>query len=163
MVKSYLIDSKSISSNPPIPGDSTESDFTFWRESIILLYMVFDITTTTTIINIGSKYTCSRFQRNKLPRYFLNVLISIRKLTSQQKRDIDPLLGQCWNSVCDAGPTLNQHRVNVSCLQGGFGFSLVTMHGFRDLLVLCQCFTLASLHAAWSMYSWPDARLSRQR
>ena len=37
---------------------------------------------------------------------------------SQQTRDVDPMLIQCWSSVYDAGPPLNQHRVNVSCLLG---------------------------------------------
>ena len=34
---------------------------------------------------------------------------------SQQAPHVDPMLGQCWPSVVDAGPTLAQHRVNVSC------------------------------------------------
>ena len=25
---------------------------------------------------------------------------------------------QCWHTVCDAGPTLYQHLVNISCLIG---------------------------------------------
>ena len=33
---------------------------------------------------------------------------------TQQTRDIDPMLVQCWASVVDDGPTLNQHWVNVS-------------------------------------------------
>ena len=38
---------------------------------------------------------------------------------SQQTRDIHPRLIQCWSTVCDAGPTLYQHWVNVSRLLGG--------------------------------------------
>ena len=34
----------------------------------------------------------------------------------QQTRDADTTLVQCWSIVCDAGPTLNQHWVNVPCL-----------------------------------------------
>ena len=37
----------------------------------------------------------------------------------QQTRDIEPLLVQCWASVYDAGPTLNQQWLNVSCLLRG--------------------------------------------
>ena len=37
---------------------------------------------------------------------------------TQQTRDIDPMLDQCWSTVYDAGPTLIQHRVDVSCLLG---------------------------------------------
>ena len=28
------------------------------------------------------------------------------------------MLIQCWATVCDAGPTLNQHMLNVSCVLG---------------------------------------------
>ena len=37
---------------------------------------------------------------------------------SQQTRDVHPMLVQCWPTVCDAGPALYQHWVNVSCLLG---------------------------------------------
>ena len=37
---------------------------------------------------------------------------------SQQTRDIVPMLVQCWSTVYDAGPTLNQQWDNVSCLLG---------------------------------------------
>ena len=30
-------------------------------------------------------------------------------------RCIDSILAQCWASVCDAVPTLRQHRINASC------------------------------------------------
>ena len=32
-----------------------------------------------------------------------------------QTRNINPMLGQCWPSVYDAGPTLAQHWFNVLC------------------------------------------------
>ena len=38
-----------------------------------------------------------------------------RRLT-QLAWDVDPMLVQCWSTVCDAGPTLNQHWFNVWCL-----------------------------------------------
>ena len=38
--------------------------------------------------------------------------------TTQQTRDIHPVLVKCWDSVADRGPTLYQHWVNVSCLVG---------------------------------------------
>ena len=37
---------------------------------------------------------------------------------TQQTRDIDLMLVQCWATVYDAGPTLDQHRVDDSCLLG---------------------------------------------
>ena len=37
--------------------------------------------------------------------------------TSPQKaQNVDPLLIYCWSTVCDAGPTLNQHWADASCL-----------------------------------------------
>ena len=41
-----------------------------------------------------------------------------RSKTMQQTRDIELMLGQCWTSVVDVGPTLPQHWLNVSCLLG---------------------------------------------
>ena len=38
---------------------------------------------------------------------------------SQQRRDIDHLLIQCWPIIIDAGPPLKQHKGNVTCLLGG--------------------------------------------
>ena len=37
---------------------------------------------------------------------------------SQQARDIDTMLDQCWASVVDGGPTLVKHWVDISCLLG---------------------------------------------
>ena len=39
-------------------------------------------------------------------------------VVSQQTGDIEPLFDQCWASVVDGGPTLNQQWFNVSCLLG---------------------------------------------
>ena len=41
--------------------------------------------------------------------------------SSQQTRDADPLLAQCWSSVSDPGPTLYQQWVNIPCLLGNSG------------------------------------------
>ena len=41
-------------------------------------------------------------------------------VVSQQTRDIEPLLDQCWASVVDGGPTLNQQRLNISLLLSGY-------------------------------------------
>ena len=39
----------------------------------------------------------------------------------QQRRDIEHVLVKCWPIVSDAGPTLKQHKGNVTCLLGGGG------------------------------------------
>ena len=38
--------------------------------------------------------------------------------SNQSARHFKPMLVQCWTTVCDAGLTLNQHRVNIWCLLG---------------------------------------------
>ena len=38
--------------------------------------------------------------------------------TTQQTRNIEPVLVQCWASVADDGPTVNQHSLNVPSLLG---------------------------------------------
>ena len=38
--------------------------------------------------------------------------------TSQTTRNIHTMLVQCWDIVCDAGPTLYQLWLNVSCFLG---------------------------------------------
>ena len=35
-----------------------------------------------------------------------------------QTRDVEPMLFSCWPIICDAGPPLKQHLLNVSCFQG---------------------------------------------
>ena len=58
---------------------------------------------------------CSNLKINK--RSFWNITPSdlYILILSQQTRDTDPILVQCWPAVCDVGPTLNQSWVIVSC------------------------------------------------
>ena len=37
---------------------------------------------------------------------------------SPANRNFEPMLVWCWATVCDAGPTWNQHWLNMSCLLG---------------------------------------------
>ena len=46
-----------------------------------------------------------------------HVFIS-RESASQQTRDFDRMLGQCWAGAGDGGPALSQRWVNVLCLVG---------------------------------------------
>ena len=39
-------------------------------------------------------------------------------LTTQSARYTEPMLVQCWTILCNAGLTLNQRWVSVSCLMG---------------------------------------------
>ena len=36
----------------------------------------------------------------------------------QKKREVQPMLADCWASVADGGSAANQHCINVSCLLG---------------------------------------------
>ena len=42
--------------------------------------------------------------------------LRLPKILSQQTRDVDPVLFQCWASVADGGPTFKQHWVSASRL-----------------------------------------------
>ena len=53
-------------------------------------------------------------------------------LLTQQTRDVQPMLVQCWASVEDDGPTLYQHWLNVSCLLVRYMYStnvVLMLHG----------------------------------
>ena len=51
-----------------------------------------------------------------------DLVVSSDHTGPQQRRDIDHVLVQCWPIVSNAGPTLKQHKGNVTCL-------LVRAHG----------------------------------
>ena len=51
-------------------------------------------------------------------RYLSSDLIMLLVIRNQQTRDIEPLLVQCWASVVDGGPTLNQQWLNLSSSLG---------------------------------------------
>ena len=55
----------------------------------------------------------------------------IYRYISQQTRGVGPMLGWCWASVVDDGPTSSQHWANASCLPGFF---------FRNLSRICLFF-----------------------
>ena len=37
-------------------------------------------------------------------------------VNTPRKHDVDRMLYQCWPTICDVGPTSNQHWFNTSCL-----------------------------------------------
>ena len=57
-------------------------------------------------------------------------IMYLRDLTqpSQQTRDFLPMVGQCWVTVYDVGPTLSQHWVKVPCLLGNNQCSVLAPH-----------------------------------
>ena len=56
-------------------------------------------------------------------------------VNTPSKHDVDPMLVQCWPTICDAGPTSNQHRLNASCLLG-----CVQPSKHKQLLSFVKCF-----------------------
>ena len=48
----------------------------------------------------------------------IDIISSVYMLSlAKQARDIEHMLLKCWASVVDVGPMLQQHLINVSCLQ----------------------------------------------
>ena len=47
--------------------------------------------------------------------------------TTQQTRNILPMLDQCWASLVDGGTTLVQHWEDFSCLLGTHRYNVVSM------------------------------------
>ena len=46
-------------------------------------------------------------------------MVATGKASSAETRNMDPMLFQCWASVVDAGPALQQHWVNAGSLGCG--------------------------------------------
>ena len=53
-------------------------------------------------------------------------LVGVVFISSHQTKHIDSMLDQCWSTVYDAGPTLDQHWVNVSLCWDSLVIRLVT-------------------------------------
>ena len=52
-----------------------------------------------------------------ISRFYLKQNFIVTYIDTADKKN-DPMLGRCWTTVYDVGPTLNQHWVVVSCLLG---------------------------------------------
>ena len=55
---------------------------------------------------------------------------------SKQTQDVEPMLVQCWYTVCDAHPASNQHWFNASCLLGLH--SIARWSGIAPIKRLCN-------------------------
>ena len=66
-------------------------------------------------------------------------------VNTRQTPDGSPVLVQCWPSVCDAGPTLNQHWTSVSCLLGGGRSTVYRLVGYVMMLI-CQSWEVHPLY-----------------
>ena len=56
-------------------------------------------------------------------------------LVNTPSKHVDPMLVQCWPTICDVGPTSNQHWFNVSCLLG-----CVQLSKHKEILSFVDCF-----------------------
>ena len=78
------------------------------------------------LVRLFSAFLRKPFQRanvqfplgNSHPVIYVNKRLDDHSVSDQQAREIKPMLVYCWASVADAGPALNQHRLNVLCLPG---------------------------------------------
>ena len=71
----------------------------------------------------------------------------------QPTQYVGPMLIQCWSTVYDAGPTLDQHTANVLCLLGQLmGHADFTFH--PDRIVPCACLTTSGV--SLSKPSWNE-------
>ena len=70
---------------------------------------------------------------------------------TQKTRDVDPVLVQCRASVYDAGPTLNQHRVNASCVLGRHATVHLTLQPIPEAMLLWKQPSSGQFLLTWSM------------
>ena len=89
------------------------------RASSFSCYQVFRHTKTDTQYRTCITYSITRFFQ--IAWQFLVILcleccrMHMALYLSHQLQDKHPMLVQCWASVADAGPTLNQHRIYIPC------------------------------------------------
>ena len=57
-------------------------------------------------------------------------------IATQQTRDIESMLGQCWPAVYDVGPTSSQHWLNVSCLPAVYDVGPTSSQHWLNVLCL---------------------------
>ena len=54
-------------------------------------------------------------------------VVRVNSVNPQQTRHIVTMFIQRWPTVCDAGPTLNKHCLNVSCLLCCMGYCILAL------------------------------------
>ena len=82
-------------------------------------------------------------------------------------RDVDPMLGYCWPTVCDAGPVSNQHWFNTSCLLG-LSLSVCAVVSpssihFSPALSMAQAVKHETLTQCWTNVGPPSTTLSQHK
>ena len=108
------------------------NDIVSCNNYIYLLYahvnnIVSCVLSTETLFNeLDNKSGDNKSYMNNIIHHEVNILTEDFSMVAQQTRDIHPRLVQCCPTVCDAGPTLNQPRVSVSCTSMAFTHSVIT-------------------------------------
>ena len=68
---------------------------------------------------------------------------STARYDTWKTRDIEPMLVECWSSICDAGPTFKQHWFSVSCFLGRAMWHTVKGWGLMSASItscyMCPC------------------------
>ena len=64
---------------------------------------------------------------------------------TQQSIGLDPTLFQCWSTVCDAGPALKQHLINLWKRYNAILYAIIYKFRIRNRIVLALACSLERL------------------
>ena len=67
---------------------------------------------------------------------------------SQQTRDVQPMLFECWANVVDGGPTFKQHWLNVSCLLR-YNYTVYTAIIISHIMIMSYSLMLDQRRGRW--------------
>ena len=70
------------------------------------------------------------------------------KRLSQQTRDVQPMLFECWANVVDGGPTFKQHWLNVSCLLR-YNYTVYTAIIISHIMIMSYSLMLDQRRGRW--------------
>ena len=82
--------------------------------------------------NQHTSYVIYLANQSRMRSHFSSVNV---RIISQQTRVVEQMLVECWPSVEDDGPTVNQHWFNVSCL---LGFTISSTTAFQPMMFCCS-------------------------
>ena len=67
-------------------------------------------------LTFASRLLLPRLRNNPHCRRWTNAVSNSQSRAIQQTGDVGPMAVYCWPNVADVRPTLNRHRLSVSCL-----------------------------------------------
>ena len=100
--------------------------------------------------------TCSHLFKPTFTFWRFTQLFIILNLTSQQTRDVQPMLAQCWATGCEAGPTFSQHWLNISCFLSHIPTPIVHLKT-TTTTISSECYKRSTSSLILALY-WGDGR-----